>query len=215
MLPNHKIVISWKYDGDTSFVTDECCHEFETNTIDSNIKHQVDIMGTYNMLLKEGGCTPESALKQTSQCVDRFRRWHADQWNYVGCVVTLYERPLDCEDEDTWEESSQESVWGIESDCGKEYKQEVEADLLERLCHYSLVSCDYNRLDARRTETGIFLAEGSPVEITEDSEVYMHEPPKEEQIDQLPMGLFAIRPKVGISGRLLGSKNRYITQWLY
>lgn len=54
------------------------------------------------------------------------RRWCADQWHYVGVVVTL----LDADDDATDET---ESLWGIESDSG-DYLEETARELADQIC---------------------------------------------------------------------------------
>jgi hypothetical protein len=145
LVTKHRIVIKWEQDEGASFISDDCCHAFETNHTDREYASQVDIMGTYHNLVKMGGRTPEQARQQTSWAFKRLRRWHMNDWNYVGCVVTipqafnagtgesmdLDEDPYDYELED-WEELHDESLWMITSDCG-DYRYEVEAEQIHEL----------------------------------------------------------------------------------
>jgi hypothetical protein len=59
---------------------------------------------------------------------DRLRRWCADDWCYVGVIVTLVD-----DDEDEMPEFSA-SVWGIESDAS-DYLEETARELADEVLH--------------------------------------------------------------------------------
>lgn len=61
------------------------------------------------------------AAESVERDFQRLRAWCADQWGYIGVVVTL----LDVDGEETDEN---ESLWGIESDAG-DYLDEVANEL--------------------------------------------------------------------------------------
>ena len=55
------------------------------------------------------------------------RGWYSDEWHYIGIVVTVSKVCPCC---DHLREVASESLWGIESNCGKYHIAEVVADLL-------------------------------------------------------------------------------------
>lgn len=58
---------------------------------------------------------------------ERMRGWLSDDWCWIGIVVTL----LDADGDPVrgWSDS----LWGIESDCGKEYGEQVAAELAREI----------------------------------------------------------------------------------
>lgn len=58
---------------------------------------------------------------------ERWRLLEGGAWGYVGVIATLYVEG---------EEIDRDSLWGIESDSGKEYFKEIEDDMLEGLKNY-------------------------------------------------------------------------------
>ena len=74
---------------------------------------------------------PMTKRQQAAAAVEadyqRLRAWCDDEWHYIGVIVT----PLTDEGDEL--RSQSQSLWGIESDCGQQYIDEVVADLISQI----------------------------------------------------------------------------------
>ena len=187
-MTKHRIVLKWELDEDTSFTESDDCLVFEHNYTDREFASQLDILGTYNRLIKIGGCSPEQARQQTSYAYKRLREWHRQNgWNYVGCVATLYEAPDNLEDDyyelSDWIEVHRTSLWGINSDCG-DYRLDVEREQLSELASTCPdLACTFTWAGIPG-DPGIFTVEGERIEIEEHEDSWYME--QEMDSDLLP-----------------------------
>lgn len=93
-----------------------------------------DIEATLDIALRDGwgeikpGQSPrQRAAAAVEQDFQRMRAWCNDEWGWVGVVVhPLHDDGCICE-------KRQQSLWGIESDCGDQYLNEVAQQLAEEL----------------------------------------------------------------------------------
>jgi hypothetical protein len=91
----------------------------------------------------DGKTAGQRAHEAVEADFERLRRWCADQWEYVGVVVT----PLADED-DGCKTDYQFALWGIESDCG-EYIAEMADELIdEALASTRITQAVVNRVES-------------------------------------------------------------------
>lgn len=145
-------------------------------------RNTVDVPANIDAEMKIGGCDRAQALKNTARELDRIRRWHEGDWYFVGCVVTVHYGPVEGTYDEALEdfidnEEHDSSVWGIESDCGKEYKKQIEAEELSEALHH--LKTIYLDIDVNGWD------DPAKLETAEDS-FYISEPPAEKDIDPVP-----------------------------
>lgn len=109
---------------------------------DRNSKRFYDVPASMKLARKDGwGCSHstrvdnvfssghktkgEAAACAVDEDYERMRRWCADQWSYIGVVVTL----LDYDGEET---DTRKSLWGIESD-SDDYHVTVAKELADEI----------------------------------------------------------------------------------
>ncbi len=88
-------------------------------------------------------CEPEDAAKYRAQDAERLKAFNAGEWCMMGCVVVAVVSRDIGGGSRRLQEFSSGGLWNIESDCGNEYRKEVEgeqfADLREHLEAFGVV----------------------------------------------------------------------------
>ena len=127
--------IEWWYIGDNNYgykeYGDDCIVFSSPCTYNRDYSQEVDINETYEALIKIGGATPTSSLKQTASIIERFQAWQNDHWHFGGLEVTLY-ASSEAEPE-SYVEIASDSLWLVASDETAECVQEILDDLREQV----------------------------------------------------------------------------------
>ena len=133
------VKIEWILDTDSDYITDCGPYPIFKPCTDrhSRMANEVDIEATIDeyekdllAYVKDGKIDSVkinlAARQNTARHRERLRRYHAEDWCYVGCVATA--------DDQDGNEVASASLWGIESDSDESYAADTEKDLLHELC---------------------------------------------------------------------------------
>lgn len=104
---------------------------------DNGSRRYYDFQGTVALAKRDGwdaepygGTKGEKAARAAMADFKRLRDWCNDRWSYVGVIVCMVD------DDDDVIEDTEQSLWGIESDCD-DYLEEVAHELADE-CAASL-----------------------------------------------------------------------------
>lgn len=105
---------------------------FKQDGFTVTVKHEFDEYGGLSWLTdvnRYAGCAPEEIAEYQKQDNERLEAYDRGDWCLIGVCVSIRKQTSS-----NWANGGLEvgraSVWGIESDCDKEYFAEIEMDMI-------------------------------------------------------------------------------------